>query len=125
MSDKEYVWYMVTRDILAIQLLETALALINQIRNYAKENRITLTDNPSLDLLLAKAQNLIYEMDTTTDSFKLSDDSYHDSSNRRKVNRTQKHNINKCMSQLYGNNDSKIFFPNPWRRETQGTTAVL
>jgi len=55
----------------------------------------------------------------------LSDDSYHDSPNRRKVNRTKKHNINKCMSQLYGNNDSKIFFLNPWRRETQGTTAVL
>jgi hypothetical protein len=89
MSDKEPAYSILTRDILAIQLLETALALINQIRNYAKENRITLKDNPSLDLLLAKAQNLIYEMDTTTaDCFKSSDDGYHDDQNRRKVNRT-------------------------------------
>jgi len=68
---------MLTRDILAIQLLETALALINQIRNYAIQNRIILKENPSLDLLLAKAQNLIYEMDTTANDIKPADEKKH------------------------------------------------
>jgi len=68
--------FRLTKDVLAIQLLEIAVALIHQIRNYAKQNAIVLIENPSVDILLAKAKNLINEMETIESSATWSADEF-------------------------------------------------
>jgi hypothetical protein len=73
-TDPKY-FQAVDRDILAIQLLEASIVLLQRIRKYADENGIRLTDGSQVDSLLARARNIIEELDKTeTEEF-----------NRRKV----------------------------------------
>ena len=53
----------VERDLLAIQLLETSFIVLGRIRKYAEDNGIQLTDSLQIEALLAKARNLIQELD--------------------------------------------------------------
>jgi hypothetical protein len=62
-SDTDY-FKAVDRDILALQLLETSMVLFSRILKCAQENGIQLTDSSQIELLLAKARNLIQELDS-------------------------------------------------------------
>jgi hypothetical protein len=49
------------RDVITIQLLEVAISLIKQIKKYAEENGIILSENPKLNMLLNEAKTLLEE----------------------------------------------------------------
>jgi hypothetical protein len=64
-------------DILASQLLETAIILIEAVKKWAEENGIDLSDCDRLNTLIADAKKLIRELDylnSSTHSLKASDE---------------------------------------------------
>jgi len=74
------------------QLNYELLEQIDIIFGYFRENNIRLPNEEKLVGLLSKALALLSEIRSSTPKtllfHKLSDDSYHEASNRRKVNRT-------------------------------------
>jgi hypothetical protein len=74
------------------ELLETLSETMQWIRAYIEIHCISLPNNSAFDSLMNKAETLIEEITADTPLFprryRISDDSYHEPSNRRKVIRT-------------------------------------
>ena len=71
MNERERIFYVtLDKDILATQLLDVAIVLIEHIQKYAKENGIILGESHTLNRLLKEAQNLLEESVHVSQTFK-------------------------------------------------------
>ena len=80
----------IKKRIMLNKLIQLNLSLHNAILNYARNNDIPLSFDPTILSLAEEIKKIDIETYPTPAPFKISDDSYHETRNRRRVNRTEK-----------------------------------